>query len=269
MDVMENLRTYGTSPFSVAVVHGGPGAAGEMAPVGRRLGLKRGVLEPLQTARTLDGQVEELKQVLEKAAVFPVTVIGFSWGAWLCFILAARYPVPIRKLILVSSGPFDESFAAGISTTRFSRLSAHQRERAGALFEQFATPESEDKNRVFASIGKLFAKTDAYDPVVDKPEPIEYRADIFEHVWPEAAEMRRSGKLLDLASRITCPVVAIHGDYDPHPGEGVRSPLTGRLERFRFDLLERCGHTPWIERHARERFFRILESELDTDAERS
>ena len=28
-----NPRTYGDAPFRVAVIHGGPGAAGEMAPV--------------------------------------------------------------------------------------------------------------------------------------------------------------------------------------------------------------------------------------------
>jgi len=33
---MENLRKYGKSPFSVAVVHGGPGAPGEMPPGGKR-----------------------------------------------------------------------------------------------------------------------------------------------------------------------------------------------------------------------------------------
>ena len=75
---MENLRTYGEAPFNVAVVHGGPGAAGEMAPVARELASDCGVLEPLQTAASLDGQVEELKAVLEKNADIPVTLIGFS-----------------------------------------------------------------------------------------------------------------------------------------------------------------------------------------------
>jgi hypothetical protein len=32
---MKNLRTYGKAPFSVAVIHGGPGGGGEAAPVAR------------------------------------------------------------------------------------------------------------------------------------------------------------------------------------------------------------------------------------------
>ena len=61
---MENYRTYGSAPYTVAVVHGGPGAAGEMAPVARELARDRGILEPLQTATSLEGQVEELRVTL-------------------------------------------------------------------------------------------------------------------------------------------------------------------------------------------------------------
>lgn len=32
---MKNLRKYGKSPFSIAVLHGGPGTPGEMALVAR------------------------------------------------------------------------------------------------------------------------------------------------------------------------------------------------------------------------------------------
>lgn len=45
----EKLRTYGQAPFKGAVLHGGPGAPGEMAPVAKELARFCGVLEPLQT----------------------------------------------------------------------------------------------------------------------------------------------------------------------------------------------------------------------------
>ncbi len=54
---MKNLRKYGKAPFKVAVIHGGPGAPGEMAPVARELSSVSGVLEPLQTATTIEGQI--------------------------------------------------------------------------------------------------------------------------------------------------------------------------------------------------------------------
>ena len=76
------------------------------------------------------------------------------------------------------------------------------------------------------------------------------------------AALRQSGQLLQHGTRITCPVVAIHGDYDPHPIAGVQKPLSRVLQNFRCTLLEHCGHKPWIEKHARAAFYRILTQEL-------
>ena len=62
-----------------------------MAPVARRLGLGRGVLEPIQTADSLEGQIEELKKVLETSAAPPVVLAGYSWGAWLGWLGELRW----------------------------------------------------------------------------------------------------------------------------------------------------------------------------------
>lgn len=56
--------------------------------------------------------------------------------------------------------------------------------------------------------------------------------------------------------------VAIHGDYDPHPAEGVLQPLSARLKDFRFVLLRNCGHTPWLEQQARDSFYEAIRREL-------
>jgi pimeloyl-ACP methyl ester carboxylesterase len=87
-----------------------------------------------------------------------------------------------------------------------------------------------------------------------KEELIRCNYRIFKSVWEDAHELRRSGKLLKLGKKVTCPVVAIHGDFDPHPFEGVKEPLSGVVKDFRFILLDKCGHKPWIEREAKERF---------------
>ena len=126
MDSLAKLRKYGKAPFRVAVIHGGPGAAGEMAPVARRLSVARGVLEPLQGAASISGQIEELKTVLEEHGRFPVTLLGFSWGAWLSYIFAARYRDRVEKLLLIGSGPFEERYAFGIHETRLKRLTEQE-----------------------------------------------------------------------------------------------------------------------------------------------
>jgi pimeloyl-ACP methyl ester carboxylesterase len=259
---MTNLRTYGKLPFNVAVIHGGPGAAGEMAPVARELASSWGVLEPLQTKSSLERQIKELKTVLEKHGNPPVSLIGFSWGAWLSYMVTAHYPSLVKKLILIGSSPFEEKYAERIQKTRLNRLSEQERIEIKSLYEVLDNPEVENKGTVFARFGALFSKADAYDPIRDESEVIDYDPNIFQSVWKDAAELRRSGQLLKLGRKIKCPVVAIHGDYDPHPAEGVHKPLSTMLKIFEFILLKNCGHKPWIERQAKDKFYEILKEEL-------
>ena len=259
---MKNLRKYGKPPFNVAVIHGGPGAAGEMAPVARELKSNWGILEPFQTEDSINGQVQELKTVLEKNGDLPLILIGFSWGAWLSFIFAANYPAFVRKLILVGSGPFAEKYVVGIQKTRLNRLSHKNRKEAESLIKILNESDTENRSKVFIRLGELFSRADAYDSITQKSESVDFRVDIFQGVWKEAENLRRSGKLLQFGESIKCPVVAIHGDYDPHLAEGVQKPLSSVLKEFRFILLKNCGHKPWIERQARGEFFRILREEL-------
>jgi len=262
---MRNLRSYGKAPFNVAVIHGGPGAGGEMAPVARELASGWGILEPIQTATSLQGQVEELKTVLEKNGDLPVTLIGFSWGAWLSFIVAAHYPALVKKLILVGSGPYEHKCAEEIQETRLSRLSEAERAEYNSIIRMLNDPVAEGKPAAFARLGALASRTDKYDPIMnesDESESVGGQGNIFHSVLKDAVEMRRSGRLLELAGQIQCPVVAIHGDYDPHPAEGVQTPLSAILKSFRLILLEKCGHKPWVERQARAKFYGILKDEL-------
>ena len=122
---MKNLRIYGNAPYKIAVIHGGPGAAGEMAPVAHELSSGWGVLEPIQTAASIEGQIKELKTVLEKNGDIPVTLIGFSWGAWLGFIFTANHPSFVKKLILIGSGPFEPKYTSIIERIRLGRAAAH------------------------------------------------------------------------------------------------------------------------------------------------
>lgn len=262
-DPVDNPRRYGRPPHRVVLVHGGPGAGGEMAPVARRLSEGFGVIEPIQTADSLDGQVDELAGVVRFKASSPAVLVGFSWGAWLGFILAARHPDLVKQLILVSSGPFSSQYAADILETRLGRLDPSDRAEAESLLASLSPPGGDDP-AAFARLGTLFEKADAHDPVESDILDLIPRPDLFHRVFPEAAAIRRDGTLLALGKDIRCPVVAIHGDFDPHPADGVEEPLTSVLADFRFIRLPRCGHRPWIERHARDAFYSVLEREIDS-----
>lgn len=263
---MNHLRTYGVAPYTVAVIHGGPGAGGELAPVARRLSKAWGVIEPIQTATSVDGQIEELRVVLEEQRNRPIVWVGYSWGAWLAMLTAARYPALCERLILVSSGPFEVSYVKKLRETRMGRLSDRERAEFGMLMDRLNGATGDDRDRAMARLGELVSKSDDYDPIPGdrrRSDAVDVSGDIFQRVWAEAAEMRKNGDLLRAAGQVGCPVVAIHGDHDPHPAAGVERPLAGILDDFRFFLVEKCGHTPWIERHASEGFYALLGEAID------
>ncbi len=115
---MKSLRCYGKAPYQVAVIHGGPGAPGEMTPVARELSSLCGILEPLQTKTTIQGQLEELHGIVRENGSLPLTLIGHSWGAMLSYLFTAQYPSMVKKLILISSGVFEEQL---VWRRKFSR----------------------------------------------------------------------------------------------------------------------------------------------------
>ena len=259
---MDNLRKHGQPPYRVAVIHGGPGAPGEMKPVAEELAKDHGVLEPLQTKNTIADQVDELVEVIVKQGQAPITLIGFSWGAILSFILTANYPNLVKKLILVSSAVFKDSYAADIMPTRLSRLTEEDRNKIDQLLFSLNDPDNAHKDRTFSELGQMISRVDLLNPLPDNHEKPKVQYEIYKQVWAEAEALRRSGELVTLGKNIQCPVVAIHGDYDPRPAEGVKIPLSSVIKDFQFILLEKCGHYPWLEKEAKDQLYQILKKEL-------
>jgi pimeloyl-ACP methyl ester carboxylesterase len=197
----------------------------------------------------------------------PLTLVGFSWGAWLSYLVAARHPRSVGKLLLVGSGPFEAGYAAQLEATRLARLTDEERDEYRRIVRTLSGPAAGGTGALVARLGALAAKADQFDLEPQAEgflQSAEDRAAIFRGVWPEASELRKSGRLLDLGRDIRCPVVAIHGDYDPHPAAGVREPLSRVLPHFRFILLEDCGHKPWVERRAAGQFYGVLAEELQS-----
>lgn len=259
---MKNIRKWGKPPFKVAVVHGGPGAPGEIAPVARELAKAMGVLEPLQTKDSLEGQVQELRDVLKQHGSLPLVLVGWSHGAILAYILSARYPALVGKLIIVGAPSFEEKYMANILSDRLNRLTEEERVEVFTLEKLIWDGAEEDKSVSLKRLFQLFAKADSYDPLPHKDEVLEVQLDVNISVGLGTHKLLSGGELLEMARQIKCPVVAIHGDYDTHLYKGVREPLARVLKDFRFILLQKCGHEPWLERYARDEFFRVLKKEI-------
>lgn len=256
------FRRYGPDPTRVAILHGGPGAPGEVAPVARELAASHGILEPFQTAYSIVGQIQELADCLTAEATPPVSLIGYSWGAWLALLLAAEHPTLVSRLILVASGPLEERFVPSILETRLRRLPPKESREVRTLL----AAESNLDDAGLARLGHLMTRADAFDPdplQTPEPSPIPAQAAMYTSIWPEAAALRRSGTLLRKAADVRCPILVIHGEADPHPVAGVWEPLSRCAAGCVRVILPHCGHVPWKERQARDLFFRTLQTALN------
>lgn len=254
---MKQIRTYGNKPYNIVLLHGGPGAAGELAPVAEELAQEFGVLEPMQTESDIKGQIDELKSNIDKHSSKPITLIGWSWGAWLAYLFTAYHPEYVKKLILLSSGPFEKKYGEEIMKTRLRRLKEDDQVMLLTLFETF------DKSDTYLQeIIRLIDKADAYQHMPHEDTDINFNYNIYKSIWAEAEELRGSGNLLSYGEHISCPVFAIHGNHDPHPYEGVIMPLSKILKNFKYEIIDKCGHHPWFEEYAKEKFYNLLKQEL-------
>lgn len=163
----------------------------------------------------------------------------------LSLLVTARYPKKVAKLILVSSGPLEASYAPQTGQTRAERLGLTEKELKEAL-------KATDDPRL------LLSRSDNYDPLPNAIEPIPFKRELYHKVWREALEMRERGDFVEAARAVQCPILAIHGEYDPHPYRGVEGPLSRVSFNYTFILLKACGHTPWIERQARAHFLELV-----------
>ena len=81
-------RLYGAPPYKTMILHGGPGAIGDVSELCLYISDFQSVLEPLMIEKSLQKQIDLLKEELSS----PVNLVGYSWGAIMAILLANTYP---------------------------------------------------------------------------------------------------------------------------------------------------------------------------------
>lgn len=260
----QQFRKYGNPPYNVVLVHGGPGAVGEMAEVAKELSNEFGVIETFHRTESIHGQINELNTAIESETKQPVYLIGFSWGAWLSILYTADHQTTVKKLILIGCGPLEAKYAAAIYKTRLSRLDASERVRFKSMLNSLERQVVKNLSVLFNELSQFILRTDCYNPVKNSNEDEDILPEVFISIWKEAEVLRENGTLLNTLNKIKIPIHVIHGDYDPHPVEGVIKPLQKLKGDFEHTILKYCGHKPWIESKARSRFYDLLSKYLST-----
>ncbi len=257
-------RTYGEAPYEYVVVHGGPGAPGSASSLARKLSETRSVLEPFQTEASVWGQVEELHRQIRDNCTDKVFALGHSWGAWLVYLLAYKYPDAVKIAFLIGAGAFDSAFLPQLQQRRLAALSPEEQSEYLKMIELLQKP-SEKSDTYLGRLGALAEKADNYCVEMtdeNREDTIAIDGRQFQKVMAEAHRMREEGFFRKIATDIRCPVRIIHGNNDTTPAEGVITPLREAIPDLKWYVIDKCGHSPWKEKYGEEEFYRIVDCEV-------
>ena len=249
------VRLHGNGPYKTVLVHGGPGAIGSLKGFAKELSERAncGVVEALQSKYSISELLEELHSQIKNNCDSKVSLIGHSWGAWLVALFAEKYPDLIDNVILVGSGPLEDKYVSEIGARRTANLS----EENNAIFQRLVNNQATEED--MEKIPTVFDQSDNY--CLENREL--HRADktdneMHNRVWSEAAKLRTDGDLLSTFKNIKSKIFLIQGEIDPHPAKGVIVPLQENGVECEAYMLEKCGHSPFMEKYAKEEFYKIL-----------
>lgn len=256
-------RTYGENGPLVFVLHGGPGAPGYMAPLARGIAAFARVVEPFQrrcgdeplTVRTHILDIYNL--ICSMCPTEPCVIIGHSWGAMLALAYAAEYPASISKLVLIGCGTFDSASRRRLTELRAARMTPAVFERQARLLKRF--PKPDDRLR---AMGSLHQRIDSVRLIPHRDETAAFDARGHEETWGDMLRLQAENVYPAAFASIRAPVLMIHGEDDPHPGPMIRDRLAPHLPNLEYRELARCGHYPWLERHAADEFLALLRNWL-------
>lgn len=245
---------YGSAPYTVVFIHGGPGDIGSLKNCANQFSSlsEMGAAEPLQSKYSIGALLKELYWQIKESCFTKVTLAGHSWGAWLAALFAEKHPELCEKIILFGCPPLTDSYVKEISQRRLQNLSGEDRSIYARLADNRATDEDMRK------IPGILEKSDHYCLLDSRQTADKIDGRMFTHVWNEAAELRSSGILLSAFQNIKCNIYLIQGAMDPHPINGVIEPLEKLGIDYEAYRLEKCGHSPFAEKYAREDFYKIL-----------
>ncbi len=255
---------YGSGDQHVIVVHGGPAARGSVEHLARPLGDAFCVFEPYQR-RSDDQPLTVARHVADLHAFIheyccetrPV-VIGHSWGAMLALAHAAAHPNDVRAIGLVGCGTFDQSARNEFERLRDERTEGGDYKAAQRQLE-IDYPDLQDRMDAW---DELLSPIYDYEPLPKQPRTLNEPFDLRGHTetWNDMLRCQTEGdypaSFINFQGRGR--VAMFHGNDDPHPGRMIRDGLLPILPQLTYHEFKRCGHEPWLEKHAHDAFFRSL-----------
>ncbi|HXW91732.1 MAG TPA: alpha/beta fold hydrolase [Terriglobales bacterium] len=256
-----NLRTYVTDCKSLAyqeygtgkpivLLAGGPGMnPAYMVPVAKMLasgGRRVLLLHQRGTGMSADavscrdrmnlaGAIADLEAFREYLHLGKLTIAGHSWGGMLAMAYAQKYPDRVAGLLLLDTGPMNDSGSSTESAIIHARLSPEER---AALQQARGTPQIDaiEEKAYFADPGKVGLLQES----IPSGEPMWYET-VGQLIGPDLGKF----DVVEGMRNLKAPVTLVFGRFDP--GFYIAGQIRDLHPNSRLIVVEHAGHYSWLE----------------------
>jgi proline iminopeptidase len=249
-------ETYGApSGMPLIVINGGPGFDHTYllaSPVWEELGRHRplvlydqrgnGKSSPVGKDDTcgLAEQLSDLDALRQHLGYERVDVLGHSWGGYLAMAYTARYPLAVRRLVLVDSA------APRIQDTVFLFENIYPETSSLRKELEFAI-ELEDEVAIEADIQAyytmLFYSDQARDAFIEKAGASPFYYKVNKKVWDDLQRFDLNPQL----AKFNLPSLVITGRYDFNVAPSVAYKIQQAIPGARLEVFAHSGHLPFVE----------------------
>lgn len=172
---------------------------------------------------------------------------------------ASLYPQRVKTLVLVGCGAYDELAREEYKRRLRESLGDEGWARYDDLYRRMLVAgDPEWKDALLRQIGELIERAQSLEPVGMTSADTTPDADGYFETRSDVIRLQREGIEPARFSAIQCPVLMVHGEKDPHPGNLIRDSLQVHIPQLAYIGIHGCGHVPWYERFGREHFFGTL-----------
>lgn len=271
-----NSKSYGHGNKTLILINGGPSLSNYMSTLGVQLSDKYKIVEYFQKgtpenpttnkdALTLKSHLSDLGNVVESNRGSQVVLIGHSWGASLALLFMSENPGTVTKAILIGSAPLSDEAAKKFGENIQLRLNDESKLKLQAIKSDFDQAKSDEERNLLMQ-KRLTIIGPAYHL---EPETEENFSDLkwnytsfvtsIDSLW----DFIDKGNVPKALNKISDPVVAFHGVFDPIPMTETFKFLSHHIKGFKAIEVKKSGHFPWLEKDPKEAFVRDLLNELD------
>lgn len=210
---------------------------------------------------TVDNLVEDLEALRKEFGIEKLVLAGQSWGAIIAINYAAKYPQNLKKLLLLEPAMGSSDYIPEFAKTIMSRLSQSEKDEMLALIKN---PSIKNDPVLYKKYDNIWFKAYYYDTKKQDPNRLDYMDSAMVKKAHASSAMFNpyigNFNLYDKMKIITCPLLIIHGEYDPIPNESIQK-MKEAVKHAELNIIKECGHFAHVEKE--KEYFDLIRTFLN------